>query len=95
MIRRIILFLSVAALMVTMVVAMAVPAFANHGEPHGFASPPDVTGDLPSGGDQGTENQGNGAVVTHCQANPGPDQGPGSSATVVGPSGESRGGGSC
>ena len=97
MIRRILLVLSVAALMGTIVVAMAVPAFANHGEPHGtaYASPPAQTGDLESGGDQGKENQGNGAVVTHCQANPGPDQGPGSSATVVGPSGESRGGGSC
>jgi hypothetical protein len=95
--RRILLLLSVAALMAAMLVASAMPAFANPGEPQGnaYASPPMLTGDLESGGDQGRENQGNGAVVTHCQANPDPNQGPGSSVTVVGPSGETRGGGSC
>jgi hypothetical protein len=91
-VRRILTVLTVALVMAALVVAMAVPAFANHGEPHGvaYASPPALTGDLPFG-----ENQGNGAVVIHCQADPGPNQGPGSSVTVLGPSGESRGGGEC
>jgi hypothetical protein len=94
-VRRILTVLTVALVMAALVVAMAVPAFANHGEPHGkaYASPPAYSGDLESGGDQGKENQGNGAVVLHCQADPGPNQGPGSSVTVVGPSGETRGGG--
>jgi len=91
-VRRIMLLVTVAALMAAMMVATAAPAFAYHGEPHrvAYASPPAQSGDLEFG-----QNQGNGAVVTHCQADPGPNQGPGSSVTVVGPSGESRGGGSC
>ena len=78
--RRILLVLSVAALMAAMLVVMAVPAMAKTDKNPGEAGQPGFSG-----------NEGAGVVVAHCTP-----QGKGKSVTVIQlQSGQIAGGGDC
>ena len=73
MLRRILRVMTVAALMVAMVVATAMPAAADRYGVGGAGPGPGVTGigqglaSTPSGEHGGFEGQGGGAFVVHCQ----------------------------